>query len=202
VVRFYSFIRLAATFSATALVAGSSCGNLAVPAALPFNFHVVDDGRAYRSAQPDGEQLRAAAAVFGIRTVLNLRGSHPGEYWYDQQAAACEETGIALISIPLSAQSLPTAEDLAEVVTILQTAEYPMLIHCKSGADRTGLVSALYRMVVKGESREAALTELSPAYLQFRFYAPCMDTLAEMYEPGPYWLAWYAANLDSITCQP
>ena len=66
------------------------------PAAEPANFHVLDAGRAYRSAQPTGEPLRAVIDTYGIRTVIDLRGPNPGQGWYDAEAAVCAAKGVKL----------------------------------------------------------------------------------------------------------
>lgn len=194
--RFFSGLWLIAC-AATACVPGAPVppGTL-----LPPNFHVLEDGKAYRSGQPSGDQLRSAIDALGLRTVLNLRNSHPGTAWYDEEAAACGDTGVTLVSVPMSAQSLPPPEVLAKVVETLQTAEYPLLIHCQAGADRTGATSAIYRMIIDGWPREQALGELSPLYFHLRALAPCMDVLTEMYQPDPAWMEWYAANWQQLSC--
>jgi len=166
-----------------------------------YNFHVLDSGRAYRSSQPGAEILRLAINKLGLKTVFNLRGSNEGEVWYDAERAVCTEMGGTMLDFPMSAKQLPPAETLADALAALQNAEYAILIHCQGGADRTGAVSALYRIVVLGQDKEQALQELTPATMHFRFYAPCMDTLVELFEPTAEWLSWYAANLDSIVCQ-
>lgn len=182
-------------------LAPAACSNTGLPVgALPYNFDVLDDGRVYRTSQPTADRLETIIDLYGIRTVLNLRGENPGSSWYDAEKAVCEARGVTLASYPMSAKSLPPADVLAGVIEALKTAEYPILIHCNGGADRTGAVSAIYRMLILGEDRKAALTELSPAHFHFRAYAPCMDTLAELYEPTPEWLEWYAANVDGLQC--
>jgi len=167
---------------------------------LPFNFHVLEDGKAYRSAQPTHDEVAAVIQMLGVKTVLNLRGSHPGTGWYDEEAAACSENGATLVSVAMSAQSMPPPEVLAAVIQTLQTAEYPILIHCKSGADRTGGTSAIYRMLINGWPREQAMNELSPIYFHFRQYAPCMDVLMEQFQTDPAWLQEYASTWESIGC--
>ncbi len=168
-----------------------------------FNFHTVDPGRAYRSAQPDAAGLKAAISQLGLRTVLNLRGEHPGRDWYDAEKAVCDEMAVTLVSYPMSASSLPPADLLAGILDTLQTADYPMLIHCQAGADRAGAVSALYRMAILGHDKSAAAAEeLTPLRLHFRFATPCMDTLIEMFEPAPQWLTEYAEMVDQTPCRP
>lgn len=167
----------------------------------PANFAVLDAGRAYRSAQPTGPQLERTIDALGIRTVLNLRGPNAGKDWYDDEAAVCAAEGVELIDFPMSAQSRPNPDLLAGVIDTLQTAEYPMLIHCSGGADRTGLISVIYRMLILGQPREEALAELSPEYLHIRQMTPCMDAVAERYEPTSEWLDWYRANYETIECK-
>ncbi len=168
-----------------------------------FNFHTVDPGQAYRSGQPDAVGLKVAIGELGLRTVLNLRGEHPGTDWYDAEKAVCDEMGVTHVSYPMSASSLPPADLLGGILDTLQTANYPMLIHCQSGADRSGAVSALYRILILGHDKSvAAAEELTPLKLHFRFAKPCMDTLIEMFEPTPEWLADYAEVVDQTPCSP
>jgi len=174
---------------------------LSVDPVVP-GFHVLEEEKAYRSAQPAAHELEAAIELLGIRTVVNLRGTNLDEPWYQAEAAVCEAAGVALVDHAMSARSLPSAELLEEITDTLLTARYPILIHCQGGADRTGAISAIYRMLIMGDDKADALAELSPAYFHFRAFTPCMDTLIELYEPGPEWLAQYAATVDDVVCTP
>src|SRR5687768_1967707 len=100
------------------LVACGCAGNgiVPLPGALPFNFYAIDDGRAYRSAQPSTDTLASVVANYGIRTVINLRGENEGEVWYDEEFAVCRQLGLTLRSYPMSARSLPSP-DLLEQIT-------------------------------------------------------------------------------------
>ena len=186
------------------LLLAAACTDVPAPnEGVPiFNYHVLDPGRAYRSAQPDPEGLRIAVERLGLRTVINLRGANQGEAWYDDEKAVCDELGVTLIDLPMSAQSLPPADLMADIENTLETAEYPILIHCQMGADRTGAVAAIYRMLILGQDKAPALEELTPATFHFRSLTPCMDRLAEVFEPTADWLTWYAANVDQIVCEP
>lgn len=167
---------------------------------LPYNFYEVDAGKVYRCAQPTGPELGNAIDLLGIKTVLNLRGAHPGDEWYDQEAEVCRSKGVVLVDYAMSSGSLPTPELLAGIVHTLDTAAYPLLIHCAGGADRTGLVSAIYRMRIAGDEKDQALEQLSLRYFHFEWSAPCMDVLGEMYEPTDEWLAAYAETYGQVTC--
>ena len=167
---------------------------------LPANFHTIDPGMAYRSAQFDADQLTTAVELYGIRTVINLRGANPGELWYDEEIEVSETMEVTHVDHRMSAQSLPSPEVLTAIVDTLQTAEYPILIHCRAGADRTGAISAIYRVLMMGHERNDAMAELSLYYLHFQFDTPCMDKLAEIFEPDPAWLTEYAEIVDEIDC--
>jgi protein tyrosine/serine phosphatase len=181
-----------------------SCPYATLPLAAPlaFNFHVLDDGRAYRSSQPNADQLRAMADLYGIKTVVNLRGTNTGLAWYDEERDACDELGIPLVDLAMSARRLPAPELLAAILDTLRSAEYPILIHCQAGADRTGAISAIYRIAILGDSREDALAELSPQYFHFTPVTPCMDKIAEIFEPDPAWLDTYADQFPQLICDP
>jgi protein tyrosine/serine phosphatase len=168
---------------------------------LPFNFHELDPGKAYRSAQPTAKELENVINLLGIRTVVNLRGPNPGDDWYDSEVEVCGRMGVTLSDQRMSEQSLPDPDRLREITDVLRTAEYPILVHCMGGAGRTGVVAVIYRMLIAGDDRDAALEQLSPAFLHFRFITPCVDTFAELYEPTDDWLATYAETFDQLTCR-
>jgi protein tyrosine/serine phosphatase len=51
-------------------------------------------------------------------------------------------------------------EQVAEALRIIKTAKSPIVIHCWHGSDRTGLISAMYRILYQGWSKEEAIEEL------------------------------------------
>jgi protein tyrosine phosphatase (PTP) superfamily phosphohydrolase (DUF442 family) len=114
------------------------------------NFYRID-ARVYRAAQPDSQAMRELAA-YGIGELLNLR-----EYHDDQDLAA--GSGLVLHRVAMSAGQIQEAEVIT-ALRIIKNARRPILIHCWHGADRTGLISALYRMVLQNWSVEQALDEL------------------------------------------
>lgn len=120
----------------------------------------------WRSNHPSSRRIRMLKGR-GIRTVLNLRG--PGNnVTYLWEKKLCEDNDIAFHSIALDARRAPDPQPLIEVLDFLEVADRPMLFHCKSGADRAGLVAALYLYVVRGASEEDARAMLSPRFLHFK----------------------------------
>jgi len=110
---------------------------------IRFNFHTVIPGQAYRCAQPSARQLARIQAKYRIRSVLNLRSIHSSNSIYQREAQACHSLGIKLYHLRMSAKKFPSIKQLKQLVNLLQKVPKPMLIHCKAGADRTGLASAI-----------------------------------------------------------
>jgi protein tyrosine phosphatase (PTP) superfamily phosphohydrolase (DUF442 family) len=122
--------------------------------------------KAWRSAQPTPHQIRVLARQ-GLRTIINLRGARLcGSYWL--QKSTCEQKGIALIDFHIRSRAAPTREQVRAAVELFDRVEYPMLLHCKSGADRAGLMSVLFRFLEEGVPLEVAKGELSLRYGHFR----------------------------------
>ncbi len=130
-----------------------------------LNKHRLDE-HVYRSAQPAPHQIKAAARM-GIRTIVNLRGERLcGSYWLEQ--AACLRHGIKLVNYQVRSRAAPSLEELRGARELFETVEYPILMHCKSGADRAGLMSVLYRHLRGGEPMETAIHQLSLRYGHIR----------------------------------
>jgi protein tyrosine/serine phosphatase len=153
---------------AVGLTAGS-CGAYWGVIQYHGNFHAVKEGAFYRSAQLSKDELRSVIRDHKIRSVLNLRGAHPGQAWYDEEVAASRALGVAHYDYGLSAYRIVTSRQIGEVLDIIRDAPKPLLVHCKSGADRAGLVSALYRFADEGASAEQADRQLSVIYGHFPY---------------------------------
>lgn len=127
-----------------------------------LNKHRVSD-ELWRAAQPSPLHLKRLAAE-GFKTVLNLRGVEEGNYRYRLEQEACERYGLKLVSIPIRSRSPLKHETLMDAIDLWDRLETPVLMHCKSGADRTGLMATLYLHLVKGVPIRSAMDQLS-----FRF---------------------------------
>ena len=165
-------IWLMRSLKVTAVSVGLSAASLGAYCGIIIyqgNFHAVEAGVLYRSAQPDREDLIAAARQHGIKSVLNLRGSNPGSPWYEEEIAASRELGLAHYNYPISAHRLVSRQQIAEILDIVRQAPKPLLIHCMSGSDRAGLVAALYRFALAGATPEDADRQLSLSYGHFPY---------------------------------
>jgi protein tyrosine/serine phosphatase len=128
------------------------------------NFHEVVAGQLYRSNQPSVEELARYAKDHGIRTVINLRGANESKAWYRDEVETSRELGLNHIEFGMSASQELDMNRVNELVSIMRDAPKPILIHCKAGADRTGLATALYlsRVALLGEKE--AESQLSVRY--------------------------------------
>ena len=114
------------------------------------NFHRLDKHLS-RSAQPTPDGLRTLKGL-GFNTVINLRNWHSD---LDEMG----ETGLALEEIPISAFR-PKLVEVVRFVQIVGQDRGPILVHCLHGADRTGMMCAIYRVAFQGWSKEDAIEEL------------------------------------------
>lgn len=149
------------------------------------NRHTVIPGRVYRCSQPSGDGLRAAISDHNIRTVLNLRGPSlaPAAAWYADELAVAHEHGLSQEDITLSASLPPPPAELRRLVDVLDHTEYPVLVHCKQGADRTGLVSALALLLYTDAGLSEARRQLWPRYGHVALgKTAAMDRFFDQYE--------------------
>ena len=150
----------------------TTAGSLAsywAPIQYDGNFHTVKEGALYRSAQPAKDELYKLVHDHGIKSILNLRGAHPGDSWYDDEIAASAQLGVAHFDYSLSSKRNVTGKQMADLLQIIDNAPKPLLVHCRSGADRAGLVSALYRFAEEGASASEAAAQLSVVYGHFPY---------------------------------
>jgi len=103
----------------------------------------------------------------GVRTVINLRGQSDASF-HALEEEACARLGLKLVSFPVRSHRALTCEQVMAAKAMFESIEYPALIHCKSGADRVGVMSALYCHLQLGEPVEAALEQLSARHLHIR----------------------------------
>lgn len=126
------------------------------------NFDQVAPG-VFRSNQPDVRRFHAYAQA-GLKSVINLRGEADAPF-FEITRKSCDAFGLTLHSLPkLSATRAPSPEAALQVLEQFETAEKPMLIHCKSGADRTGLFCLFYLVDQCGKTVAEARSQLSFRY--------------------------------------
>ncbi len=132
---------------------------------LWHNFDQVAPG-VYRSNHPNHKRFTAYGAM-GIKTILNLRGTAQQPH-YLFEVESCAALGLTLVDNQMAARRAPKKRELRRLLDSFATIERPFLMHCKSGADRTGLAAALYLMLYEDASLEEARKQLSFRYLHIR----------------------------------
>jgi protein tyrosine/serine phosphatase len=130
------------------------------------NLHRISD-EMYRANQPSPEHIARYAKDLGLKTIINLRGASPKGY-YVLEKEACERNGIALVDFQVFSRDAPTRESVLAARDLFQKIAYPALMHCKSGADRAGIMAVLYQHFRKGQPVEQAIEQLSRKYLHVR----------------------------------
>jgi protein tyrosine/serine phosphatase len=114
------------------------------------NFYKLDD-KVYRSAQPDKKGFQELKRL-GIRNVLSFRDHHADE-------RDAKGLGLTLFRVKMEAGEIKDKQ-VVEAIRIIRAAKGPIVIHCWHGSDRTGLISAMYRILFQNWSKEEAIEEL------------------------------------------
>lgn len=131
------------------------------------NFYEVSPGTLYRSCQLDKTKFERHIYKYGIKTVINLRGALPNEKWYQREIAAMQKNNVKHIDFCLSATQYVSPEKLDSLITLASNCPKPILVHCKRGADRTGLFCSAWQYKVERKSAEFSSKQLSIFYGHF-----------------------------------
>lgn len=114
------------------------------------NFYIIDS-TLYRSSQP-GKSEFIMLEKLGIKEVLNLRHYH-------SDIDEIKGTNLKIHQVKMDAAKIKLAE-IIETLKIIKKAKGPVLIHCKHGSDRTGAITAMYRIIFQNWTKEEAIDEL------------------------------------------
>ena len=135
----------------------------------------------WRSSQPSPGQI-AWFARQGGRTVVNLRAGREYGSW-PLQREACGRHGLKLVEFILRSREAPSRDTLLGAKAFFEDLEYPILVHCKSGADRAGLFAALFLLVRQDAPVAEARKQLSLRFGHFRFAKTgILDAFLDAYE--------------------
>ena len=120
-----------------------------------FNFSQVNSSL-YRGAQPTESGVKELAKM-GVKTIIDLRGedklSEKEEIW-------AKNADVKFISVNLSNWLKPKTEDIERIVKEINAPEnQPVFVHCQRGADRTGTVVAIYRILHDNWTAKQAIGE-------------------------------------------
>ena len=162
------------------------------------NWGVVAPGRLYRSNHPLPWQLRQAARRLGVKTVINLRGERAGCGSDRLGRVAARDAGLMHFDAPFESRGAPHKDRILRLVSLLEKAEEPILIHCNSGADRTGLIAGIW-LLLQGRPVEEARAQLSLRHGHIRqSKTGILDAFFDAYAkaaPKPF-LDWLREDYD------
>ena len=129
------------------------------------NAHWVSD-ELVRTNQPWPFQLEQWKAQ-GIKTIVNLRGGFDASF-HALEKDACERLGLKMVDFTITSREVPSRARVHGAKALFESLEYPALMHCKSGADRAGIMSVFYMHFRKGLPIREALEQLSLKYLHVK----------------------------------
>lgn len=129
---------------------------------------VVTPGKLYRSGQLTAAGVEDAVKRFGIRTVLNLQNEVPDPVLEtgERESEMARRLGVrfAFIEVDLIDRWQSVDKDpecIDEFYALMDDPNnFPMLIHCRAGLHRTGILTAIYREEYEGWTRAEAMAEL------------------------------------------
>ena len=122
------------------------------------NAHWISD-ELVRTNQPWPFQL-AAWKRRGVKTIINLRGGFDASF-HALEKDACRRLGLTLVDFTITSREVPSRARVHGAKDLFETIEYPALMHCKSGADRAGIMSVFYMHFRQGRTIREALDQLS-----------------------------------------
>ena len=126
------------------------------------NTHEIAPGEMWRTFQP-GPNALARWKDRGVKTIINLRGPKlSGPLLIEEEA--CQKLGLNLVTLRAYSREAPSAEFLKNARALFREIAYPAVMHCKSGADRAGLMATLYLFYEKGVPLDQAMEQLSWRY--------------------------------------
>ena len=145
------------------------------------NFHKVDND-VYRSAQLFSHNLPYYIEKHNIKSILNLRKVRKAKNksWYLNEVAIAKELGVVRYDYPIGDREEASMEEMDKIIQIIKEAPKPLLIHCKAGADRTSLASALYLYAIKHE--DDAEREISVLYGHFPWLGSKTEAMDRSFE--------------------
>ncbi len=142
--------------AAVCVVAGLAGGVLYFHV-LGAGFRPVVADVVYRTGQPSPDELASLVDRYGFRTVVSLRGDcEPVR----AEKVVLDERGVPLAVFEFSEGYLPHRLDLQRLIRTLETAEKPILLHCRSGVNRTGMAAGVAEMVLGGADFSRAMSQL------------------------------------------
>ncbi|MBS1988159.1 tyrosine-protein phosphatase [Candidatus Dependentiae bacterium] len=146
------------------------------------NFFPVQEGHLYRCRQLSGQRFAHYIDKFGIKTIINLRGVESRPTWWQEEIAVSRKKNVNHYDIHMDAKVMTPKSQLLELLYIYDNAPRPILIHCKSGADRTGEAAAIWVLDQMGRSNTEAARQLAVDFGHSPGRFPAKDFLIKIWQ--------------------
>jgi len=105
----------------------------------------------YRCEQPDSNAFKELSKI-GIKSLLDLKKNHT-------DSAIVSKAPVHIYNVGMDADDF-TDKEIVNALKIIHTAPKPIVVHCQHGADRTGVVIAMYRICFQNWTKEQAIDEM------------------------------------------
>jgi undecaprenyl-diphosphatase len=129
-----------------------------------FNLHEIVPGQVYRSAQPSPEFLERLARDKQLKSVVKFNSVKESD-WSRQEEAVARGLGLEFHYIGMGVAELPPKPDMIEMLRVIENAPRPLLLHCKTGADRSGVAAVLVQLHGGMSYKDAVSDQLGLKYL-------------------------------------
>jgi tyrosine-protein phosphatase SIW14 len=171
--------KIIAALTAIILMAGGAYYYF-IQVALP-NFHTTREGVLYRSGQPRGLGLEFVK-LYGIRTLINLRS--PDSNGTPEEKAFAAEKGLNFYNFSIGSSAAEIDNAMKRFLAIVDdNSNWPILVHCSRGKERSGVLSAIYRIEYDHWRNADALEETYRLGLK-RGHMPIPENYIKTYRPG------------------
>ena len=128
------------------------------------NFRHVQRNALYRSGQLSSRRLKHYVKKYGIKSIINLRGINKNKKWWQTEKRVTQECGVKFYNVAMNARELTPPKKIKKLLRWYKTAPRPILVHCKTGTDRSGEAAAIWKFKKQRKGVKKALKHLSLWY--------------------------------------
>lgn len=133
-----------------------------------------------RGGAPSAQALKELKAA-GVKTILNLRGDGAASRKEERSA---KEIGLDYYNIPMGYRE-PSLTKVSGILDIIRDPQkQPVYVHCLQGADRTGMIIGIHRVLSDGWQFDQVYSEMRGHHFK-PFLIPMRKTV-QAFASGKY----------------